>query len=294
MRARGFTLVELLIALALFLVLLGFAYQTTVRFFQIRSDQDAATSAQAKLRRVVEVLTQELRSSVLGAVVDEPYPSGADRISFATLRLPEEGSATSIGGHKVTRLYLEELTLLAGATPPVEEGGRLLVVNRDSGKAVVVDVSDTPTRVPAPSGSKYYQWRIPHAGCRNPLSYSSNTLAFPLRLLGLRYDAGTRRLFFYEDGEEAPMAYDIAGFQIAYVYLNTRTGAYTVNPPGFSPTKKAFGDYVLKRLRLSLAAEVPGRTRSFRRELVAPVELASLNATGSDELFYLREVVPCD
>jgi len=67
---RGFTLIETLIALAIFMILIGMVFQTTTRYLQVRAEQDAATTAQAKLRRIVEVFTQDLRSAVLGAITD--------------------------------------------------------------------------------------------------------------------------------------------------------------------------------------------------------------------------------
>lgn len=64
---RGFTLVELLLALAILATLLAVAYGGVIQFMQSRSDLEAAINAQAKLRRIVEVFTQDLRSAVFGA-----------------------------------------------------------------------------------------------------------------------------------------------------------------------------------------------------------------------------------
>ena len=82
---RGFTLVELLLALAILATLLAVAYGGVIQFMQSRSDLDAAINAQAKLRRIVEVFTQDLRSAVFGGLSATPYPSGNASISFALI-----------------------------------------------------------------------------------------------------------------------------------------------------------------------------------------------------------------
>ncbi|MFX8262693.1 prepilin-type N-terminal cleavage/methylation domain-containing protein, partial [Acinetobacter baumannii] len=51
----GLTLVELLLALLILGILMAIAYGGMVQFMQVRSDLDASVSAQAKLRRIVEV-----------------------------------------------------------------------------------------------------------------------------------------------------------------------------------------------------------------------------------------------
>lgn len=81
---RGFTLVELLLALAILATLLAVAYGGVIQFMQSRSDLDAAINAQAKLRRIVEVFTRTCvaPSSGLSAT---PYPSGNASISFALI-----------------------------------------------------------------------------------------------------------------------------------------------------------------------------------------------------------------
>jgi len=82
---RGFTLVELLLALAILATLLAVAYGGVIQFMQSRSDLEAAINAQAKLRRIVEVFTQDLRSAVFGGLSATPYPSGNASVSFALI-----------------------------------------------------------------------------------------------------------------------------------------------------------------------------------------------------------------
>jgi len=83
---QGFTLIEIVVSLGILSLLLGITYKSIVGFMQLRQHQDAITATQAKLRRVIEVFTQELRSSVFGAIIDEPYESGDRAVSFALLK----------------------------------------------------------------------------------------------------------------------------------------------------------------------------------------------------------------
>ena len=88
MRSRisnGFTLVEALIALAILGLVLGIAFAAISQGLRVQSGQEAATATQARLRRITEVFTQEIRSAVLGAVSNTPYTSGANSISFMLL-----------------------------------------------------------------------------------------------------------------------------------------------------------------------------------------------------------------
>src|SRR5690625_4055340 len=83
--SRGVTLVEVLVALAVFGVVMAIAYAAINGSLRIQSDQEAATTTQGKLRRIVEVMTQDLRSAVFGSITNEPYVSGNNQVSFMML-----------------------------------------------------------------------------------------------------------------------------------------------------------------------------------------------------------------
>src|SRR5690554_5781419 len=82
---RGMTLVELLVALAVFSIVLVIAYAAINGSLRIQSDQEAATTTQGKLRRIIEVVSQDLRSSVFGSITDAPYSSNQNQVSFMML-----------------------------------------------------------------------------------------------------------------------------------------------------------------------------------------------------------------
>lgn len=253
-RRHGYTLIEILIALTLLLLFLGLAYRGVLSFMHVREQQDAIAATQAKLRRVLEVLTQDLRGSVLGAITDEPYPSNDQAVSFALLKgssgfkVYTDNPATWSDAYK---------TWILAEDPDLQPGDRVLLVNQEK-KAVLLTVSGI-----RPLAT--HRWAIEHATCRNTLTYRSNTLLFGIKLYGIRYDEAHKTLVLNEDGDEAPLAFGISDFTIQYL------------PDRTDP----------ERLRVTVAAQKHLRGRVFERRYVGLVEL-NHNAT-----FAIEEVVPC-
>lgn len=281
-KSKGFTLIETLIALAIFMILIGMVFQTTTRYLQVRAEQDAATTAQAKLRRIVEVFTQDLRSAVLGAITDVPYASDNDSVSFALI----DGGAYNAMSFSANDYYVDVTSI---NTPAFSASGYALMVN-NVGNAVVF-------RVSAVQNLGSGRWRIEHSGCRNTITYTLNTLVFPIRTMGISYDATQKALVANDGTNTLPYAFDITDFQVDYVYLDNTSGATVINPAGFNPANgpplKQFGGttgnrYTLQRLRLTLATTETARGKTFTRKLVSNVELSN-NAT-----YNIRRVVPCN
>jgi len=256
MRGRnGFTLIEILISLAILSVLLGITYRSVVSFMQLRQQQDAITATQAKLRRVVEVFTQDLRSSVFGAIIDEPYPSNDRAVSFALLK-----------GNSGFKVYTTDpaawkdayRTFVIAEDPGVRRGDHVLIVNQDK-KAVILKVSGVRQ-------VDTQKWVIRHNSCKNTLDYRSNTLLFGVDLYGVRHDPDRETLILNEEGDEMPLAFGIREFKVEYL-----------------PNKAS-----AERLRVTVSAAREYRGRTLSRRYVGVVELSN-NAT-----FDIQEVVPCE
>lgn len=253
-RRDGFTLIEILISLVILATLLGITYRGVISFMELRQQQDVVTATQAKLRRVIEVLTQDLRSSVFGAIIDEPYPSSDGAVSFALLK-----------GNSGFKVYATDpvtwkdayRTFVIADNPGVRKGDHILIVNQDQ-KAVILEVSGV-RRV----GSQ--KWVIRHNSCRNTLDYRSNTLLFGVDLYGVRHDADRQTLVLNEEGDETPLAFGIREFKVEYL-----------------PNKSS-----AQRLRVTVSAAGEYRGRTLRRRYVGVVELNN-NAT-----FDIQEVIPC-
>lgn len=272
---RGFTLIELVVALGILGLLLAIAFGAVTRFMGARAELDAQVSAQAKLRRIVEVFTQDLRSAVLGGLAPLPYPSGAQSVSFALL----EGGAGYPVLDSGSSFPLDNKMLVAspGGRPGIGTGDYVLMVN-GTGQGMVFPISG----VSALTGSTT-TWSIFHAGCANTIPYTPNTLLFKIRPWGFRYDAQAQTLYARQmGGGEVPVAFGLNRFRIDYVY-ETGNGAVALNPgnypyqnpTGAPPVKITLGNvgYDLKRLVLTLEALTPVRGRSKGATYTAAVDL---------------------
>ncbi len=282
MDKRGFTLIELLVALAVLSVVLFIAYGGIIDFMRTRSDQDAIVDVQQKLRRVLEVFTQDLRSNVLGAISDEPYESGTGQISFMLINgaagylvLPHDS------GNNTSFKQAAEVKFITSHQPNF---GRYALMVNQNGVAVILPV----TRVNTVNNPR---WHLVHAGCGNTIDYTPNTLLFEISVVGFRYDPDTQELIAYKDGTEEPLAFNISDFRIDYVYYDDSTSSDVINPSGYNPAnappRKRFSTYTLRRLQVTLEAFATSRGRRFSRRYVGAVELPQ------NRTFTINEVVEC-
>lgn len=295
-RKTGFTLLELLLALVILATVMAIAYGGMVQFMGFRSDLDAAASLQAKLRRIVEVFTQDLRSAVFGGLASTPYPSGEGSISFALIDggagypvLPHDSGSNS----SFKQAAEAKILVLASQASDIgiSAGDYVLMVNAN-GDGVILPV----TRVNAVGGQPN-RWHVVHAGCGNTIDYTPNTLLFRVRTLGFRYNPNTKELVYRDgSGGEIPVAFSLSRFAIRYVYeagqgdVLVNPGGYSyANPTGTPPFQVTQNNktYTLRRLSLVLGAEVFSRGRSVDRVYTSQVELSS------NTQYQVRRIVPC-
>lgn len=267
----------MLIALAILGLILGITYAAIAQGMRVQSGQEAATSTQARLRRVAEVFTQEIRSAVLGAVGDLPYESGTDAVSFMLL----DGGA----GFQVTTIDApgNNLRVMAPASSLGTTGTQMMLVDA-GGQAVVFTLSGTPTAATGgnvtvrPSGS----------ACFLGLSSTStadnlNALLFRVKTVGLSYD-GVDTLNLTEGNlPERPLAFNLSGVEIEYVYRSLVNGnLFTFSAPlqdtNGRPARNAVhsGQQVeLLRLQITLESRARALTGMVERSYVSQVDLAS-------------------
>lgn len=287
-RLTGFTLLEVLVAMAVFGIVLTVAFSGIIGALQVQSDQEAITSSQARLRRVVEVITQDIRSAVFGSVTASPYPSREDSISFMLLSgaagFPVENQAGFSGQtNSVIAARSSEALLL---------NRQQVVMVNGSGQGVVYTVNGVTDL-----GNN--RFRINHGACRNTIDWSGGVQLFEIAQFGLRFDSDDRTIYqSIGDGDENPLAFNVDGLRLEYTYT---TGAASASSPtivrdspflsGGVPTRRYVDGngftYILNRVTMVISSTENSRGRDITRTYSGYVDL-STNAH-----FTLMEVLPC-
>lgn len=270
----GFSLVEMLVALAILGILLTVTYAAISQGLRVQSGQEAATATQARLRRITEVFTQEIRSAVLGAVSNTPYASGPSSVSFMLL----DGGA----GFQVSTIDAASNTInVVASSSDVGSAGTQVMLVDAGGQAVLFNVKANNngsggTRLVSASGS----------ACFNGLSTTGasnrSALLFRVKTLGLSYD-GSDTLYQRERGGAAQaLAFNLSAVDITYVYEGRNSGTlYSLTSPLLDngvPAKNGVhgGEPVeLMRLQLELRSEGHSLGGTVERSYVSQVELSS-------------------
>lgn len=281
---QGFTLVEMLVALAIFGMVGGLATVGIVSALRVQSLNEATSASQAKLRRITEVFTQELRSAVLGGIANTPYASDSDSISFALLDsagvFPVEEHDD---GHNSSFETSVNVQILASGYASADdlglEGTDAMMVN-NVGEAIGFRITNV-TRNGGPGSIEY---RVVHAGCPNTISYSDNQMTMiSARFLGFRFDPDTGELFQkVGSDDEALVAWGLDRFELAYIYEDDSGTPHELATPLVDangiPLRDGIlaGDPVtLARIRLILGASVMSNGRAIARTYSGQVEMAS-------------------
>ncbi len=283
MYPRGLTVLELLLALLVLVIVMTLAFNTSIQGLQLNQSNEAVSAAQNRARRVLEVMSQDLRTAAFAIVTHTPFNSNATGISFAQVA----GGA----GYTITAVAGSSLTLVSNSPTIASEipvGTRLVVIDGNDNAVLTRTAS-----LPVLSGINTYTLTTT---CNNlPIVATSQTLASVVSLLGYRYDAANRKLVYQALGDSAStdVAYDVSNFRIDYVYR--RQSGSTVseerNPAGYlvsgriQPYFTSSGsEFTLRRLQFTLGVEVPLRGRSVERTYTGQVDLIN-------NLYYQAKVV---
>lgn len=260
-KRQGFTMLELLIAMGIFGIVIALASGAIVQYLRVQSDQEAITSAQAKLRRVSELVSQELRSAVFGGISNTPYTANDEAISFMLLDggagypvLPQDS------GKNASFVAAANLSVNSSAPDSsslgIAKGDQLLLLNGDSPRQALLFNAGNVVK----NGGS--EWRIVHPGCGNTVDYTDgDTLLFKVRQFGLRYDATNKELKATDGNTaEQTLAFNITDFRIDYVYGGVVSKTYT------GPTN-------LDRLQVVVSTEEQSRGKPIERTYSSFIEL---------------------
>jgi hypothetical protein len=252
---------------------------------QYNAKQQATVAAQSKLRRVTEVIGQEVRSSVFGGVAHSPYTSNDKQLSFYLL---EQGSGYTVASEALFE-GLSSFNILTENEPTLNE---IILVDSYGDPKATPEVRPSATIFPvsgiASAGTD--TWRINHASCTNGVKHNRYLQAFGVHSLGFRLDAASKTLMLSEDGVESPMAFGITKFEIYYIYTKQSGGTerqptpfidditklpakiYTTKAPAPAET------YLLSELQITVSTEELGRekiTRTYTAQI--PLLISSNN-----------------
>ncbi|WP_233498309.1 hypothetical protein [Meiothermus sp. QL-1] len=265
-------MLELLLALLVLVLVMSIAFSTSIQGLQLNQANEAISSAQNKARRVLEVLSQDLRTAAFAVITHVPFDSNATGISFAQVAGGAGYTVTAVAGGGFT-LVSNSPTL----TSEIPAGSRLILVD-GNGNAVLTRASSTPVV----SGLNLYTIATT---CANlPISVTTETLASVVNLMGYSYDANNRKLIYRVQGDPAPtdVAYDVSNFRVDYVYRR-RSGTTLSeerNPSGYLVNNRAQvyftsggAEYALRRVQFTLGVQVPLRGRNVERTYTGQVDM---------------------
>ncbi|WP_169743886.1 PulJ/GspJ family protein [Deinococcus misasensis] len=264
---KGFTLLEILMAMGIVGVLLTALIQLTTNVSSTSSDLQNRINATDATRRLGEVITQELRSSAFGVVANQPYPSGVNQISVLRPMATSGNTVAGVGVVPTASFELSDsITAYMGSLPAVPSGSYLVLLNGASARLM-------RTTTATVAGSTQV---LRHAGCQNVLGSSTATLSL-VTPVGFRYDPVNKMLYERRGAAaETIMAWNVSTFQLRYTYLNTSTGTETVSNTYQGQSFSNAGVISrLSRINLTLGITENGKTQQLSNtiNLVSPTGL---------------------
>lgn len=287
-QTKGFTLIEMLLTMSILLTVLALASQGIVSIMRINQTQNAAASAQAKLRSTSEAIELYIRGSTLGGLSSIPYLPSQNSISFASL--------TGSSGFQITATSNSKATVLASdlETADFQNGQALLVAG--NGEAVVVN---NVTVSAAGSG----RFELSYDSCANAaFTDINNAKVHAANLHGFRYDATAQELYYQSQaGTEVAVAFNISDFKLEYIYMQTNggSGREILSTPDIisGVPQKEKGDKTLRAINIVLESSFEIGSKTVSRSYSSLAYLGDLGDTQSGQYTSyfdtLKGIKPC-
>ena len=302
MNKKGFTLVEMLVAVALLSLVLSMVSSGVVTAMKANRVQEAASTSQTRARRVLEIVSQDLRSAALGGIVNSPYVSNANAISFPRLVGGAGYDAPwTIGANSWFRSTTDTTS-----QDWVGDLRSVLVVDKDNGNAFVSPVT----------GAVWGRWnccgpliQLSHGVCGNAAgnlgaglnsTEQNNNLLFRVDSVGYSFDAAQNRLLQRRAGGAAlTVAFDIEDFTVAYVYRNKATGALSrlaapmTDVSGASIIENNIRKLTQIQIDLDVAEPSSGRDADGNLRTITRTYTSYVDLTDSSSSFQIGKVGTC-
>ena len=250
-----------------------------------------------KLRRVTEVVAQDVRGAVFGGLSNSPYTTGSQAISLTLL---SGGAGYQVDASDTDDLKGATTIDIISSTKESDvtafkaqfDSSQAMLIN-NNGNAVIINTANIDS-------SDNFNWDLTlTATCSNMIDYTPNTLLFSITTLGLKYDQETNRLNqkTAANDNETPLAFDISDFRLEYVYqsdngalIETKSAPHQV--AGSSAPAKSYRsggetyDLVRVKMKMEVSTDIGGRTTI--RSFTGNVELTN------NQILQISEVKSCN
>ena len=284
MKPRGFTIIELLLAIAAGLIVIG----GSLYAFRAVANTAVSTSQAARVTSKLELALNRIKADLEGqptaVVLPESNNTHAVAAYFTGPGVQAEPDPNFATATSVT------VTTTSGS--PVAPGDPAILIN-SAGQVLVIPAVENVTAVDADSV------RIDHGACPNGMVYTPSTMLYPAQLVyiaagsdvpGGKPDAIYRKV---GGGPWEAIAYGLSNFNISYLYHDAvgnivhdpEYGAYTVGAPAPVTAPAASPERTYRLYALDLFAEAS--SGSVAREYNAQVRLNQNTGTA------LRTVTVC-
>lgn len=303
MNKKGFTLVEMLIAIALLSLILALVSGGVVTAMKANRVHDAASASQTRARRVLEIVSQDLRSAALGSITNTPYVSSNNAISFPRL-------AGGAGYDAPFRNRDTSATFIRSTTDTSNRDW-----TGDLGSVLVVDVADGDAFVSRVTGTGWRDWGgrigrllgVGHGRCGNAVgalgagltgTAQTNRTLFRVNSVGYSFDANQNRLLRQIEGNQTVVAFDIENFAVSYIYRDKVTGdlderATPINSNGAALIENNNWKLAQLQINLDVAEPSSGRDNGGDLRTVTRTYTSYVDLADSSSSFQIGRVGTC-
>lgn len=237
---------------------------------QSRTERDV--SLDAGLRRVTQIITQDIRNTAFGLLTDTPYPSTASAIS---LLLPHSGAVHPVGAGTGTFKSSGSTVLFTPLTFSWPAGTRFALLNAAQDTATVLTLSAGATGATGTA-------TLPHTQPNTVCHTDGSTFAQQVQVVGYTYDAASqmlsRQVTDNQGTRTVPLAYGVSAFSLAYI--DTSGTSHT--------TLAALGNpNTLARVSVSVTLRAKARGGTVTRTVSSGADMPRMFTINQRPLRYL-------
>lgn len=270
---EGFTLLEILVAMAILSILFTIILLTTFQGARVQSSTERRVGLDSSLRRTTQIITQDLRNAVYGMLTSTPYASDVD--SFSVTQAADTASQ-SVAGPPVAFQSSSSLSVLAQAGFSWPTSTYFILVNPALAQPNATIFS---TNSPSVGAGLVV---LNHVGA-NTICYSTSNLVQKVNLIGYELNPSQKILYrrvVNEFGNDvSPVAFGVSGFSIAYIAANGTTYTSLSAIPSSSQ---------LVRLTVNITMERPNGLGVESRSLNSTVEVPKIFTLSSNPVKYIE------